>query len=43
MATAYQRMEQYYQARGLLLEAIRLHPCHPVLLSTMAEVITTQR
>ncbi|KAG2237222.1 hypothetical protein INT48_006626 [Thamnidium elegans] len=39
MATAYQGMEEYVQAKTLLFEAIRLHPRHPVLLATMAEVL----
>ncbi|KAI9491068.1 hypothetical protein BDB00DRAFT_767768 [Zychaea mexicana] len=38
LASAYQGMEQFVQAKGLLNEAVRLHPCHPVLLGTMAEV-----
>ncbi|KAI7904030.1 uncharacterized protein BX663DRAFT_506150 [Cokeromyces recurvatus] len=39
MASAYQAMEEYMQARTLLAEAVRLHPRHPVVLSTMAEVL----
>ncbi|KAI9472202.1 MAG: hypothetical protein EXX96DRAFT_642715 [Benjaminiella poitrasii] len=39
MASAYQAMDEYVQARTLLLEAVRLHPRHPVVLSTMAEVL----
>ncbi|KAI8142454.1 hypothetical protein BJV82DRAFT_516862 [Fennellomyces sp. T-0311] len=38
LATAYQGMEQFVQARTLLNEAVRLHPSHPVVLGTMAEV-----
>ena len=38
LATAYQGMEQFGQAKTLLNEAVRLHPCHPVVLVTMAEV-----
>jgi Tfp pilus assembly protein PilF len=39
MATAYQGMEEYAQAKTLLTEAVRLHPRHPVVLATMAEVL----
>lgn len=39
MATAYQGMEEYTQARTLLNEAVRLHPRHPIVLATMAEVL----
>ncbi|GAN08642.1 hypothetical protein MAM1_0216d08157 [Mucor ambiguus] len=39
MATAYQGMEEYAQARTLLTEAVRLHPRHPIVLATMAEVL----
>lgn len=39
MATAYQGMEEFEQARTLLAEAVRLHPRHPVVLATMAEVL----
>ncbi|KAG2227113.1 hypothetical protein INT45_003843 [Circinella minor] len=39
LATAYQGMEQFGQAKTLLNEAVRLHPCHPVVLVTMAEVL----
>lgn len=39
MATAYQGMEEYAQAKTLLSEAVRLHPRHPVVLATMAEVL----
>lgn len=39
MATAYQGMEEYLQAKTLLDEAIRLHPRHPVLLATMADIL----
>lgn len=38
MATAYQGMEQYAQAKALLMEAARLHPWQPVVLYTLAEV-----
>lgn len=39
MATAYLGMEEYAQARTLLTEAVRLHPRHPILLATTAEVL----
>ncbi|CEP08203.1 hypothetical protein [Parasitella parasitica] len=39
MATAYQGMEEYTQAKTLLNEAVRLHPRHPIVLATMAEVL----
>lgn len=39
LATAYKGMEEYLQAKTLLLEAVRLHPRHPVVLATMAEVL----
>lgn len=39
MATTYMSMQQYKQARTLLEEAVRLHPRHPVVLATMAEVL----
>lgn len=32
-------MEEYAQAKKFLEEAIRLHPRHPILLSTMAELL----
>jgi Tfp pilus assembly protein PilF len=32
-------MEEYAQAKTLLTEAVRLHPRHPVVLATMAEVL----
>ncbi|KAI8081581.1 uncharacterized protein BX664DRAFT_285703 [Halteromyces radiatus] len=38
-ATAYQGMHEFVQARTLMEEAIRLHPRHPVLLGTMAEIL----
>lgn len=38
MATAYQGMEQFAQAKALLMEAARLHPWQPVVLYTLAEV-----
>lgn len=41
MATAYQGMEQYAQAKALLMEAARLHPWQPVVLYTLAEVSKT--
>lgn len=39
LANAYRAMEEYVQAENLLKEAIRLHPRHPVVLATMAEVL----
>lgn len=41
MATAYQGMEQFAQAKALLMEAARLHPWQPVVLYTLAEVSKT--
>lgn len=38
MATAYQGMQQYAQAKALLQEALRLHPYNPVVLELMAQV-----
>lgn len=43
MATAYQGMEQYAQAKALLMEAARLHPWQPVVLYTLAEVRKSSR
>lgn len=39
MASAYKGMEEFEQAKTLLIEAVRLHPRHPVVLATMAEVL----
>jgi predicted Zn-dependent protease len=38
-ATAYQGMHEFTQAKELMKEALRLHPRHPVLLGTMAEIL----
>ncbi|KAI8334963.1 hypothetical protein BC941DRAFT_430791 [Chlamydoabsidia padenii] len=38
-ATAYQGMHEFIQAKQLMEEALRLHPRHPVLLGTMAEIL----
>ncbi|CAO3595760.1 unnamed protein product [Absidia cylindrospora] len=42
-ATAYQGMHEFPQARRLIEEAIRLHPRHPVLLGTMAEILLSMK
>jgi tetratricopeptide (TPR) repeat protein len=39
MAQAYLGMEEYTQAKTLLTEAVRLHPRHPIVLATIAEVL----
>lgn len=39
MASCYKNLHLYQQAKTLLWEAFRLHPRHPVVLSTLAEVL----
>ncbi|KAI8886960.1 TPR-like protein [Backusella circina FSU 941] len=40
LAKAFQGLRSYDMAKTLLYEAVRLHPHHPVILSTTAEVLT---
>jgi tetratricopeptide (TPR) repeat protein len=39
LAKAFQGLRTYEMAETLLYEAVRLHPHHPVILCTMAEVL----
>lgn len=39
MASCFKDLHLYQQAKTLLWEAFRLHPRHPVVLSTLAEVL----
>lgn len=39
MASCYKNLNLYQQAKTLLWEAFRIHPRHPVVLSTVAEVL----